>query len=242
MNLIIDIGNTLTKVALFKDNILQWKKVYNCFLTKDLEGYFEKENITHAIISSVGVDAHPLAKKLEENGCNVIFLTSNTPTPIKNCYKTPQTLGMDRLANVAGAIHEYPHQNILAIDAGTCITYDFVDARQQYWGGSISPGIAMRYKSLHQFTAHLPLLEQQKHPTLIGYDTTSSIHSGVVNGTIQEMKGIIAEYESIYENLIVLITGGDLKYFDKILNFNIFAVQNLLIIGLNQILSYNFEK
>ena len=165
-----------------------------------------------------------------------------TKVPFKNLYKTPHTLGVDRIALVSGGIKKYPNKNVLLIDAGTCITFDFVNSKSEYLGGAISPGITMRYKALHNFTANLPLLEKNELKNFIGKSTNESINSGVVNGVIKELDGVILEYKEKYGNLTVVLTGGDTNFLSKQLKSSIFANQNFLLKGLNEILIFNKNK
>jgi type III pantothenate kinase len=169
----------------------------------------------------------------------VLVLNSTTPIPVSNCYKTPNTLGNDRIALVVGATVHYSGHNVLVIDAGTCITYDFINAEQEYLGGSISPGIRMRYSALHQYTSQLPMLKTEEKAALIGGDTEESIHSGVINGVLAEIDGVIQRYIEQYPDVKVVVTGGNVKLFDKGLKNTIFASPNLLMEGLNKILDYN---
>ena len=145
-------------------------------------------------------------------------------------------MGVDRLALVSAFAKAYPKQNGLIIDAGTCITYDFINAEGVYLGGAISPGLRLRYTSLHNLTANLPLLETKEVEQWIGDTTESAIHSGVYNGLIQEIDGVIAQYKDKYEPLVVILTGGDAHILSKRLKNSIFAHSNFLLEGLNYIL------
>ena len=169
----------------------------------------------------------------------VFYLNHETKIPFLNKYATPETLGVDRIALISAAAKQYPQQNVLVIDAGTCITYDFLSAENEYLGGAISPGIAMRYKSLHTFTEKLPLLDANNPKILTGNSTTASIHSGVVNGVLYEIDGIISEYRKNYNNLTVILTGGDTHFLRDSIKNDIFANSNFLLEGLNHILEYN---
>jgi type III pantothenate kinase len=140
---------------------------------------------------------------------------------------------------VAAAVFKFPNTDVLIIDAGTCITYDFVDAEACYHGGAISPGIKMRYKSLHTFTENLPLLEPDNMNQLIGNSTETSIHSGVINGVINEIDSIIGQYRKKNKDLTVVLTGGDVNFLANKLKNGIFANPNFLIEGLNEILIHN---
>ena len=166
-------------------------------------------------------------------------MNTTTPLPFKNRYTTPSTLGNDRIALAAAAVCVYPLKNTLVIDAGTCITFDFINSKNEYLGGAISPGIGMRYKSLHQYTGKLPLLSKNEEFKLIGTSTKSSIHSGIINGIICEIKGVIAQYQQDFGDLTIVLTGGDTKFLSKQLKNSIFANQNFLLRGLNKILTFN---
>ncbi len=235
MNLLIDSGNTYTKAALCNEHeIVELIKVGN---VEDFRKVNEKYAPTTVIISSVNkAAAEILALFLKSK---TIMLDSTTLVPIKNLYKTPATLGMDRLADVVGANTLFPKIPCLCIDAGTCITYDFVDEQAQYFGGSIAPGIEMRFRALNTFTAKLPLVERQENAELVGNSTETSILSGVQLGAVKEMEGIINEYKARYKGLKVIITGGDGGFFESRIKGTIFVVPDLLFLGLKRIVEYN---
>jgi type III pantothenate kinase len=151
-------------------------------------------------------------------------------------------LGADRIALVAGAIEIYDKQNVLVIDAGTCITYDFITAKNEYLGGGISPGMGIRFRSLNTFTQKLPLIEYREEFQLIGKNTENSILSGVLNGVICEIDGIIEKYKENFGELQIILSGGNTIFFDKRLKNNIFAFPKLLLYGLNSILNYNAQN
>jgi len=169
-------------------------------------------------------------------------LDTSTLLPITLNYKTLETLGKDRIALAVAAAQLYPHKNVLIIDAGTCITYDFIDKHKEYQGGSISPGIQMRFKALNTFTDKLPLINPTDNVELLGKSTSESISSGVMNGVYSEIDGIIDKYKINFPDIEVILTGGDIIYFDKKLKNNIFANSNLVLKGLNMILDYNAGK
>ncbi len=243
--LIIDQGNTLLKAALFVDN-----ELLNLYTvpTKDyvsikaiihdlLKGYTA---IKYGIVSSVAQEIVPVTEWFGQ--MDWLIFDHTTSLPVNNQYHSPATLGKDRLAGVVAAAEMFPQKDVLVIDAGTAITYDFVTSGRVYRGGSIAPGLSLRFKALNHFTGRLPLLETEVFNELSGADTRTSILSGVMTGTRLELEGFIAEYKALYPELQVLITGGDAKYFDKMLKFNIFAAPNLVLIGLKLILQHNIEK
>lgn len=231
MNLIVDIGNSRIKVARSESGkISEVSFVEN--LT-DLDELIQKADAT--IISSV--------RKLSDfNNKKVVVLSPTTSVPIQNNYSSPNTLGMDRLAGVVGCNYLYPNTNCLLIDCGTCITYDFIDSTGTYQGGSISPGLTMKFKALNNFTNSLPLVEGKSDSELIGKTTEESILSGVLNGTIAEMDQIMEEYKAHHSGLKVILTGGDGQFFESKLKATIFAQPKIVLIGLNRILEYNVEK
>jgi len=193
------------------------------------------------MISTVRSEPISLLDKLKLD-CKIYLLDESTPLPFRSNYITKETLGRDRLAGVAAAFFMQPGHDSLVIDAGTAITYDLITAGGDYLGGAISPGIRMRYQSLHTFTGQLPLLDTESHADLIGNSTRGSIHSGVLNGVIAEVEGIIAQYSALYPGLNIILTGGDHIYFDKQLKVKTFADPNLVLEGLNYLLNYNLEK
>jgi type III pantothenate kinase len=193
------------------------------------------------MISNVINDNHIITVAIKKK-FPYIFLNAGTPIPIKNQYKTPETLGNDRLANAVGATIIFPEKNVLIIDMGTCIKYDFIDKNKNYHGGAISPGLEMRFKSLDKFTDQLPLIEPSENFSLTGRSTEESILSGVQNGIIFEINGMIDQYKKKHDELKVIITGGDHAFFANHLKSSIFAAPNLTLQGLNEILEYNVRK
>jgi type III pantothenate kinase len=246
MDLVLDQGNTLLKLALFYEDQLLEIQSHEQLSVLELisvirtmqDRYVKFGNIQRGIFSSVTASSNDLESFLNSR-MNFYKLTPELPLPISIQYKTPETLGNDRIALATGATSQFPGQDVLVIDAGTCITYDFINHHKEYLGGAISPGIMMRFKALNTFTSKLPLVNQLWNPELIGNTTTSSIQSGVLNGVEAEVMGIIEQYNFRYPSLKVILTGGDLKYFDKIAKSNIFANSNLLLLGLKEILEYN---
>ena len=239
MNLVIDIGNTKVKVAVFElDTIITAVVCEEINLVKELKRISNQYTFKRSIVSSVKDINEEYLEELQKLPF-LIILNTDTPLPFKNLYATPSTLGNDRIALAAAAVCIHPFKNTLVIDAGTCITYDFINAKNEYLGGAISPGIAMRYKSLHQYTGNLPLLSKNEEFNIIGTSTKSSIHSGIINGISCEIKGVIAQYKQDFGDLTIVLTGGDTKFLSKQLKNSIFANQNFLLNGLNKILTFN---
>lgn len=243
MNLVIDIGNTFAKAAVFKGNQLQ-KAVH--FRRNDLgplEAFLEDVEPIACAFSSVADHTENIEAMLGRLNCRVLHVTGQTPVPFVNLYSTPRTLGSDRLAAVAGAYKLLPGKNVLVIDAGTCITYDFIDANGCYHGGNISPGPAMRFQMLHEQTARLPLIDADGEKPLLGDDTKTAIRSGVLHGVRYEMQGYINELSEEHSNLKVIMTGGKKK--NLILSYEIWNdivhEPYLVEIGLNAILQYNLN-
>jgi type III pantothenate kinase len=240
MNLCIDIGNTRTKLAVFdQDGSLIKLIIRDQFTSGKLDKVLKKYEIQHAIVSSVKKKQGKYKRMMGNKVKTFIELSHETPIPIHNMYQTPETLGNDRLAGVVGAAAIFPGNDILVVDAGTCIKYDFIDAEGRYYGGSILPGIEMRFKALHTFTDRLPLVHRDNLETHIGDTTLTSIQTGIQFGVVYELKGFIAKYREIHPDLRVLATGGDATFFETQMENQIFAVPDLVLMGLNQILNYN---
>jgi len=242
MNLVIDMGNTSVKLGLFSAGELIAHKFLPVMKLPNLENFI-KENATpqYVILSSVIRKNDELESFLNSN-FQVLKLNHQTPLPVEKYYKTPETLGNDRIAAAVGANNLFPSQNVLAIDAGTCIKYDFVNAKNQYLGGNISPGIGMRFKALNIFTEQLPLVSKAEDKELCGGSTEQAIRLGVQLGALEEMKGIISRFHSLYANMKVVLTGGDMAFFESELKNHIFADPFLTLRGLNVILNYNADK
>lgn len=240
MNLIIDIGNTLTKVGVFDEHKLVRKLTWKEWDLKLLQSILAKKKIDRVAVSTVGDLDQKVAAYLQEHFF-FIQLNAETPLPIKNLYKTPKTLGKDRLAAVVGAFELYPKENSLVIDAGTCITYDLISAEGKYFGGNISPGIDLRFRAMNAFTAKLPLIERGTIRKLIGTNTKTALQTGSQLGAIYEMQGFIQSYEEQFGRINVILTGGSAKYFAKKVKTQIFVNHNLVLFGLNKILNYNVQ-
>jgi type III pantothenate kinase len=242
MHLVVDIGNSLIKTAVFEGRELRFFKSSESFSSEFLELILKSWAITACILSSVRKD-NEYQHALENSGIKLIVADCSTPVPINNLYQTPTTLGMDRLAGVTGASDYFPRRDVLVICVGSCLTMDFISSNSQYLGGSISPGLQMRLKALNYFTGKLPLeTPTLELPPLTGGSTRQAILSGVFNGMIAEIDGMIHRYKTEYPDLAVVLSGGDIIFFDKKLKNRIFAIDNIVLRGLNKILEYNVQK
>jgi type III pantothenate kinase len=243
MILTIDVGNTRIKSAVFENTTLIGVFVFNSetFL-ESIEKILEKfPKITTLVVSSVG-KIEKLAFNSFSKELVLHFITREQLFPFINNYSSPQTLGIDRMVLSAGAVLKYPNMNRLIIDAGTCVTYDFVDENDIYYGGAISPGLRLRYEAMHNYTAKLPLLSSEEPEKLIGDSTNQSMHSGVVNGLTFEIDGYIDALRSQKENFIIILTGGDANFLAKRLKNTIFANSNFLLESLNHLYQYQINN
>ena len=239
LNLIIDIGNTAAKVALFDGGemvevLTESNQSLDC-----LEALCVKYPVEQGIVATVIDLSERVLAALVALPFPLLWLDSKTPLPVTNLYETPETLGYDRMAAVVGANEQYPRRDILVIDAGTCITYEFIDSKGQYHGGNISPGMQMRFKALNQFTGRLPLVDTNGRKLPMGRDTETAIRAGVMKGMEYEISGYIESMKHKYPELLVFLTGGDDFSFDSSVKSIIFADRFLVLKGLNRILNYN---
>ena len=242
MDLIIDIGNTLHKLAVFDENgVLLHIYHENRLTIPFLEAVFSQYPIHQAIISSVGKDDDKVLRWLDAH-TQLILFSHQCQLPITMGYASPETLGTDRIANAVGANTLYPNQNVLSLMAGTCLVADFVNEKNEYLGGSISPGLRMRFQALSHFTARLPLIEPENIDFLTGDTTKNSILSGVMHGMIHEINGIIRQYSAQYKGLKVILSGGDAQMLQNSIKKRIFAAQNPILLGLYKILRLNASE
>ncbi len=244
MNLVLDLGNSFGKIAVCQGTNVLESAVYEKITNREI-AYFNAryDGLKGVIISSVVNDSREMVDYLGMLFDNCIELDHHTPIPLINRYRTPDTLGYDRIAAAVGAYTIYPEKNVLVIDAGTAITYDLVTGGGEYMGGNISPGMAIRFKSLNKYTNRLPLLEPSiEEPPLLGSSTKEAIQSGVINGILFELDGFIGDVSRLHPELKVVLTGGDAKYFEGKLKSSIFVHLNLNLIGLNRILEHNASE
>ncbi|MEY4902304.1 MAG: hypothetical protein RLZZ292_119 [Bacteroidota bacterium] len=251
MNLILDIGNTRTKMALFDaTNNLHQKKVQTTQCDRpSIEQFIVGQNIEGVILTNSGEVASDVLNWLEKKFKTFIHLSNATPIPIENNYGTPQTLGKDRLAAAVGATVLFPKQNCLFIDCGTCLTYNIVSADGAFLGGNITPGVTMRLRAMHEFTARLPLvtiseniISEKNNLCPLGTTTETALRNGAQWGALMEMEGFLEGFMQRFSHLKTLLTGGDANFFVKYIKKEIFAEPNLVLIGLNTILNYNNQQ
>ena len=238
----IDAGNTLTKIAFVESSVIQ---SVSSFESADICGIINYLTLLPeadaSILSSVNVVSQEITDVLSRKTAHFIELTATTPVPIHNLYKTPETLGKDRLAAIVGAFSLFPGKDILVLDAGTALTIDFIDSEGNYRGGNISPGLNMRFQALHDFTKKLPFLTKADEFQLVGDSTTSAIISGVQNGIIFEINSYIKSFVNQFPQLVTILTGGDVNFFVNKIEKHIFAESNLVIIGLEKIIEFNLK-
>lgn len=237
-NICLDLGNTFGKMRI--DTAGRQPVYLRQLSDADITELIGRYQPAHIIYCDVRGTAAQLIGQAGFKG-KLWRLTHELPVPLKNCYQTPHTLGMDRLAAALGAWQRFPHQHILVIDAGTCITYDFVTARAEFLGGIIAPGLQMRLKAMHAFTARLPLIHTNfaEEPPFIGQNTTDAMRSGAFHGICAEINGIIEHYKSVFGRFNILLSGGDAHFFDKTIKEPNFVNKNVVLDGLSAALNFN---
>jgi type III pantothenate kinase len=242
MQLALDTGNTRTKAAVFEGRSILENIVLEADPVAHLQALLTKYPGINKAISSSVVKDNSAAEQWLAGKLQLITFDHTTPLPIRNLYESPETLGRDRIAAAVGAWALYPNEDLLIIDAGTAVKVDIVTAKGEYLGGSIGPGLQMRFQALHHFTGRLPLIEADKnYKSLTGKNTRESILNGVQNGMLYELQGFIDAYCSQYPNIRIILTGGDAPFFESQLKNRIFAIPELLMTGLNEIVLLNAE-
>lgn len=245
-NLVVDIGNSFIKIAVFDQDDIVFSDHSTTLKEEKLHQIKEEFKVKNLIISSVKKDIAFDESDLKKH-FNYIRFDCFTPTPVKNKYKSPETLGLDRLAAVVGAKHIFPSQQVLVIDAGTCITYDTINEEGEYYGGSISPGIKMRFEAMHQFTSKLPLVNfEENFDKAFGDNSKDAISSGAINGVLFEVEGFIYQQVKKHPQSKIILCGGDSAFFDSRFKSSIFAhlilhEPNLVLIGLNTVFNYQHD-
>jgi pantothenate kinase, type III len=243
MDLVIDIGNTRAKAAVFAQKaIVEVIKCDTDRLVDEIRGLLGRfKLIDRAILSAVGDEPYGLIAALD-GLAEVLWVDEHTELMFENAYQSKETLGADRKALMAAAHRNYPHKNALVIDMGTCITYDVLEGGTRYVGGAISPGWRMRVEAMHEFTSKLPSLQPSEPMTVLGDTTASGMQIGAYNGVLGELQELIKAYRDRFEDLTVILTGGDAEIFGKRLKNCIFAHSNFLLEGLHELLEYNTVK
>ena len=238
ITLCFDFGNTRLKAAVFEKNQLKEIVILENDNKETIEAIVQQYQPEFSILSSV-VNHQPVVEEVLNRHTNFHKLSHHTKLPFTTPVGKPETIGADRLALCAAAVYLFPNKNNLAIGIGTCITYNFINNQNQFLGGSISPGLEMRFKSMNQLTALLPLVKMEWNFPLIGYDTKTNLLSGVAWGMAKEIDGIIDAYAAKYRNFNVQLTGGDTLHFAPLLKNQIFADPQLIFKGLYAISEYN---
>lgn len=239
MNLIIDQGNTVTKVAIFKADVLVETFLYEVFDVNVCSSLLSSRAIKKCAFSSVINSSDEVLNYLKNKIPSFLFIDEKVSLPVKNKYQTPETLGKDRLAAAVAAEGLFTGKDVLVVDVGTAITYELVDHNACYLGGNISPGVSMRFKALTKFTDRLPLIDRFGELPDWGYDTETAIRAGVIHGVVFEIKSYIASLKEKYTDLKVILTGGHTRYIESQLDMKVFVDINLVLKGLNRILNYN---
>ncbi|HJC18927.1 type III pantothenate kinase [Alistipes dispar] len=242
MNLVVDIGNTLLKLAVFDGGRLVAQQCVGELREETFAGLLGGARAARAVVASTRGEAPAIVEAVRRHTDYLLEFTPATPVPIGNAYLTPATLGRDRLAAAVGAATLYPRRNALIVDFGTAVTLDFVSADGVFRGGCISPGMAMRFRALHEYTAALPLCDATDSAELLGRTTDEAVRLGVMNSLAFEIEGYIARMQGEIEDLCVIFTGGDTNFFAKRIKNTIFANCNLVFWGLNRILEYNASE
>lgn len=228
-SIVVDAGNTRIKAGVFQGYDLQDVRSFNNQEWNELKVFLNRFENWNGIICSVRSQKD--TKWLRGMLPHTTLFQHDTPIPIENHYETPETLGLDRLSNAVAGSHFAPN-DALIIDIGTCVKYDFVRTGKIYEGGAISPGIQLRYKSMNQFTSKLPLIEDRLNAPIIGHNTYEALRSGVINGMHREIVGFMEEYQNLFPELTIFLTGGDARYFEFDQKYSIFADENLTLKGL----------
>jgi type III pantothenate kinase len=229
--LCLDFGNTRLKYAIFSGKDFKEEATLSDDNTSTIENILAKHHPAKTILSSV-INHNAEIETLLATKTKFHKLSDQSKLPFTTPVGKPETIGADRLALVAAAVHFYPNQHNLIIGMGSCITYNFVNKFHEFLGGAISPGLEMRFKAMNEFTAKLPLVKADSNFPLVGYDTKTNLQSGVILGIAKEMDGMIDEYTLRYGNFNVHLTGGDMRFFVPLLKNKIFANPQLIFKGL----------
>jgi len=241
MNLILDFGNTYKKIAVVSRGEIVYLTAQTHIGIEEIAEIEAKFDIKNAVLSSVVSGTEDVECYLK-NKYKFLKISETTKLPIQNAYKSKNTLGSDRLACAVAAYELFPDENVLILQLGTCLTSDFITKEGVYLGGSISPGMNMRFRALHHFSDKLPLINYQNFHSILGKSTEESILAGVIHGIIAECNYIIDCYKERYDSVKIILTGGDAKTFENTIKNKFFALNDFVIFGLNAILCYNVEN
>lgn len=240
LHLVLDIGNTRVKSGIFDGNRLVEQAIWQDWTLEELARYGNLAGADGVIVSSVAAYDPATRRQLEGTFARVLELTHETPLPFRNEYRTPETLGKDRLAAVAGAQALFPGAHCLVVDCGTCIKYDLLTAEGVYRGGNIAPGAAMRIRAMHAFTARLPEVPMSMPGDIIGHSTETALQNGALRGAVLEIEGFVRQFEQLFNPLRVILTGGDAAFFQPHLALSsLHPEPNLTLTGLHHILQFN---
>lgn len=237
MNLTIDIGNTHTKLGFFDGLELKLTQKFSSAEIIPWQSILNTHKITHSILSHVGNARLDLETLYNNTHC--VEVHHKLQLPFTSDYNPFTNLGIDRVVGLAAAANSFPHENVLIIDAGTCLTYDLISAKAHHIGGVISPGLMMRYQSMHRFTHQLPNLEIEAPSSFPSTNTEEAMHHGVISSVIAEMEAFISRFETSIPIFRIILTGGDAGFLSKRLKNGILADENFLAIGLNLLLETN---
>jgi len=240
-NYCIDIGNSFIKHAVLQDGEIVYYKRVKKLLVREIKALQSKWNFEHAILCSTRKSTPRFLNYLKKN-LNLSVLNHKTKLPFKNAYATPKTLGKDRLAAVAGALHLYPGKNCLIFDIGTCMTIDYLTKKKVFMGGNIAPGKDLRLKSMHDYTSALPLVKAKFDNAILGKSTKSALQNGAIYGICLEIEGMVARMNRKSGPINVILTGGDAIKFGELLECKKFVIPNLVLIGLDSILVHNVKS
>lgn len=240
MHLVLDIGNSRVKAATFEGDVLRARARWQGHPWQEILSWAYNQKAAHIILSSVAEVPSTVREALQRHA-RFVELTHTTPLPFRNAYRTPETLGKDRLAAAAGAQHLFPGRHCVVVDAGTCLTCDLLTAEGVFLGGNISPGWRMRLEAMHAYTARLPRLEAAMPDSWYGRTTAEAMQAGAGYGMVWEVEGFVRQAERMLGPVQVVVTGGDADLFVRYWKTEIFANPDLVLIGLNQILKHNAE-
>lgn len=236
--LCIDVGNTRTKVNIFEGDEVIFSWISNSLEAATITRFIKSYQIKVCGICQSGLAPNSAVNTISSQ-IKVLHLDHTTKIPVNNLYKTPSTLGKDRLAAAIAVSTVFPDQNVIIVNAGTCITFDFIDSKKNYHGGNISPGINMRLQAMNKFTSRLPLVQARFNDDILGKSTEEALQNGAVKGAIFEFESFIHYVQDQYGDAKIIVSGGDSQYFENQSKFPIFAVPNLVLVGLNETLKFN---